>query len=71
MDVNLSNCIYCNRRIHYSEARLLPEGGGVCVSCSQAHGYKVCDECQDYFIPQSSEDFFCEICIKRIFTQMI
>ena len=34
MDVNISTCIHCKKRIHYAESRLLPEGGGVCLKCA-------------------------------------
>lgn len=66
MDVNLSHCIHCRIKLHYNEAKLLPEGGGVCHKCTKKQGYKPCEECQDYFIPEG-EEFFCEICIERIF----
>ena len=66
MDVNISACIYCRVRLHYSEARLLPRGGGVCPKCAQEHGYKPCEECQDYFIPDG-EEYICEHCMAQIF----
>lgn len=66
MDVNYSNCIHCKRRLHYSEARLLPGGGGVCHECAEKHGYAPCDECQDYFIPYWGE-IFCEYCVNAVF----
>lgn len=69
MDVNQSNCIHCKKGIHYTESRLLPEGGGVCLKCATEHGYKACEECQDYFIPDG-EQYFCEICLRRIFTEL-
>jgi hypothetical protein len=68
MDVNLSNCLHCKQRIHYTESKLLPEGGGVCLKCATEHGYRACEECQDYFIPRGEEDI-CEICLKRILTE--
>lgn len=71
MDVNYSNCIHCKKRIHYSEARLLPDKGGVCPKCASEHGYKACEECQNYFIPESEEETICEICLKRIFEKFI
>lgn len=69
MNVNVSNCIHCKRKIHYADARLLPEGGGVCPACAREKGYRACEECQDYFIPDSEDQHFCEICIKRIFAR--
>lgn len=69
MDVNTSNCLHCKQKIHYTEARLLPQGGGVCHSCAQEHGYKPCEECQDYFIPEG-EEHICEICMKRILARI-
>lgn len=68
MDVNFSNCIHCRKRLHYSEARLLPGGGGVCQTCAKERGYVPCEECQDYFIPDG-EQCFCEICFSRIFAE--
>ena len=70
MDVNTSNCLHCNRRIHYAESKLLPEGGGVCLSCAAEHGYRACEECGDYFIPDGEESI-CPICMKRIFERFI
>jgi hypothetical protein len=70
MDVNYSTCPHCGRKIHYAEARLLPEGGGVCPDCAQKHGYRSCDECQDYFIPDGEENI-CDVCMKRIFERFI
>jgi hypothetical protein len=66
MDVNLSRCIHCKKQIHYSEARLLPQGGGVCQKCASEHGYTPCQECQDYFIPYWGE-IFCECCSRVVF----
>ena len=66
MDVNISNCFHCKKRINYAESRLLPEGGGVCLECAEKHGYIACDECGDYFIPDS-EEHICEVCFRRIF----
>jgi hypothetical protein len=66
MDVNISNCFHCKKRIHYTESRLLPTGGGVCLRCAETQGYTVCEECQDYFIPDGEEQI-CEICLRRIF----
>lgn len=71
MDVNLSNCLHCKQRIHYTESRLLPQGGGVCLKCATERGYKPCEECQDYFIPNGEEESICEICLKRIFARFI
>jgi len=71
MDVNTSNCFHCKEKIHYSEARLLPQGGGVCLKCAIEHRYKACDECQDYFIPENEEEHFCDFCLRRIFKQFI
>lgn len=71
MDVNISNCIHCKKRIHYSEARLLPEGGGVCFKCAEERGYRACEECQDYFIPETEDEHFCDICLKRIFERFV
>lgn len=70
MDVNNSNCFHCKQKIHYTESRLLPQGGGVCLKCAQAHGYKQCEECQDYFIPAGEDEHFCEICRMRIFARI-
>ena len=70
MDVNVSNCVHCRRKLHYTEARLLPAGGGVCPSCALEHGYRACEECHDYFIPEAKETI-CEICTKRIFARFI
>jgi len=70
MDVNTSNCFHCKQEIHYSEARLLPQGGGVCHDCAEKHGYKPCEECQDYFIP-SGEECICEVCMTRIFERFV
>ena len=67
MDVNLSRCLHCGKTIHYTEARLLPEGGGVCQKCAAAKGYEPCEECGDYFIPEDSDEHFCELCFKRVF----
>lgn len=69
MDVNKSNCIYCKKEIHYSEARLLPEGGGVCHACAQKRGYRPCDECQDWFI-SDSEETFCDDCLERLLRKL-
>lgn len=69
MDVNTSNCIHCNERIHYTEARLLPEGGGVCRKCASEHGYKACEECQDYFIPEQEDETICDACMTQVFKQ--
>lgn len=71
MEVNVSNCLHCNEGIHYTEARLLPGGGGVCRKCASEHGYKPCEECGDYFIPDAEDQHFCEICLKRIFERFI
>lgn len=71
MDVNTSNCLHCKREIHYSEAKLLPEGGGVCQRCASKCGYVSCAECRDYFIPAGEDEHFCEICLKRIFARLI
>ena len=71
MDVNISNCLHCKQKIHYSESRLLPGGGGVCLKCALEHGYKACEECQDYFIPEGEEESICDICMKRIFERFI
>ena len=68
MDVNISACIHCAKPLHYAEAKLLPEGGGVCPACAQTHGYTPCEECQDYFIPDEQESI-CEICLERIFAR--
>ena len=71
MDVNYSRCFHCRKQIHYTESRLLPEGGGVCLECAKKHGYQPCEECQDYFIPGAGEEeHLCEICLKRIFELM-
>lgn len=69
MNVNISKCIHCRKEIHYAEAKLLPEGGGVCQDCAAEKGYEACEECQDYFIPDHSEQHFCEICTTRIFAR--
>ncbi|CAN5584255.1 hypothetical protein BH10ACI1_BH10ACI1_15940 [soil metagenome] len=69
MDVNYSRCFHCGKQIHYSESRLLPDGGGVCLVCAKQHGYTVCEECQDYFIPES-EEYLCEVCLRRIFERI-
>ena len=73
MDVNVSNCIHCDTRIHYTESRLLPTGGGVCLKCADEQGYRQCEECGDYFIPEDekTDEYFCEICLKRIFERFI
>jgi hypothetical protein len=71
MDVNNSICIHCKEKIHYSEARLLPGGGGVCLKCASKLGYRTCDECQDCFIPAGEEEHFCDICLRRIFEQFV
>lgn len=69
MDVNFSKCIHCETTLHYSEARLLPEGGGVCHDCADRFDYKRCEECGDYFIPKTKGEHFCERCFKRIFAE--
>jgi len=69
MDVNLSKCIHCEITLHYSEARLLPEGGGVCHDCADRFGYERCEECGDYFVPKTTGEHFCELCFVRIFTE--
>jgi len=71
MDVNYSNCLHCEQKIHYAESRLLPDGGGVCLTCAKQHGYIVCEECQDYFIPTLKDEHLCEICFKRIFADCV
>jgi hypothetical protein len=71
MDVNYSNCIHCNEWIHYSQARLLPDKGGVCFKCAEERGYRACEECQDYFIPEAEDQHFCDTCMTRIFKQFI
>ncbi len=67
MNVNLARCFHCGETIHYTEARLLPEGGGVCRACATKFGYEPCEECQDYFIRGDADEHCCEICLKRIF----
>jgi len=67
MDVNLSRCYHCGKTIHYNEAILLPQGGGVCLSCASTRGYVPCAECQYYFVPSDAKEHFCEICLTRIF----
>lgn len=62
MNVNMSNCLHCQRRLHYAEARLLPEGGGVCPECAAGRGY-----CRDYFVPAGEDEHFCGVCLRRIF----
>ena len=69
MDVNLSRCLHCGKMIHYSEARLLPGGGGVCHSCADKFDYERCEECQDYFISDDSDEHFCELCLKKLCTR--
>lgn len=71
MDVNISKCQHCKQRIHYTESRLLPEGGGVCLECAAQHGYRACEECHDYFIPVGETERFCDPCVKRIFARFI
>lgn len=69
MDVNFSKCFHCETTIHYSEARLLPEGGGVCHDCAERFGYERCEECGDYFVPKNKEEHFCELCFAWIFAE--
>jgi predicted amidophosphoribosyltransferase len=71
MNVNISRCIHCRRRLHYAQARLLPGGGGVCPACAAEHGYRACEECQDYFIPEIEDEHFCSLCVKRVFERFI
>jgi hypothetical protein len=71
MDVNVSNCSHCGQKIHYAEARLLPGGGGVCAGCASKHGYKQCEECQDYFVPEQEDEHFCDTCLRRIFERFV
>ncbi len=68
MDVRISICIHCGKGIRYEEAKPLPRGGGVCLSCGE--DYEECDECHAYFLPKQKETV-CYFCTERMFTELI
>lgn len=69
MNVNVSRCLHCDLTIHYTEARLLPTGGGVCQNCADRFGYTICEECGDYFVPKTEGEHFCGFCFVQIFAE--